>query len=169
MMLMTLQATRLRRRASSLVEVLVVISLTGLMFGVVVTTLASLLRHQQATRTRVAERSEIIRLTDALRSDLRRGAQLSQPNPMTLEVVPTTGFKVRYEISGDKCLRQVVPDWWGRPRHEGFTIGPVSGIRLVEEQEGDMTSRTLWIDRAADDVTGVGQPPIRIVAALVIE
>lgn len=154
------------RLGLSLIEIMVVITLTSMLVGLVATYMATLLRLGNSTREQSVHRMQVERLTDSIRHDLRRAIGVTQSSDKVLEVQLPDGVAWRYVLENGRCTRSQPTDNGQENAKQVYTVGPTKGWRLEEttHQPGRIVS--LWIDPAATIGHQSPRPPIWIVGQL---
>lgn len=152
------------RRGFTLVEMSVVIVLSALVLGMLVTLLVSLIQFHKITTERALARREIDRLTDTLRRDLGMSVSVTtaeREGRPTLILEGEDGQLAEYVLVGERCRWTGTPAWWPdtTPR-DSFAIGPAEAWRV--EQGGGATVSIVMKPRREHESR---PPPIRVVAA----
>ena len=145
---------RASRSGKSLIEMLVVISITGALFGVVSLTLSFLLRLQANLEDAALFSRTVSRLSREFRRDVHgvraEGVLIAEPKPDRgpSEKVPLAGFTfsleraVAYEFDNGDVVRAEVSA--GKTRRERYTLprGSRCEIRRVDAMAGEAVEGT---------------------------
>lgn len=105
--------TRDRRshRGVSLVEMVVVVSISAIVFGVAISGFATLWRLDDKWGAGAPQVGPEMRLIDSLRRDGHAAEELEWLEAeSTLVFTPPAGPAIRYEITGDRCERRAAGD-----------------------------------------------------------
>ena len=105
---LNIHKTRSARRGFSLVEMLVVIALSSLVLGLVISLMISLRDFDRLSSTKNTRNAQLLRLADTLRGDIRRGNDVSLSVEGPLVVMTASGEQLRYELGPDGCRRTVI-------------------------------------------------------------
>src|SRR6187549_2235471 len=87
-----------KRRAMSLVEVLVVATLVSILFSVIVTLAVHLRQWDRQVRAHSLHANQLANLAETLRADVRRATSVSQPDKKTVAIVGPDNREIRYEL-----------------------------------------------------------------------
>jgi type II secretory pathway pseudopilin PulG len=88
----------------SLVEVMVAVTLLTLIMGVVLSLFAGLRKRDRAFRQQSERARHALRLVDALRHDIRRGASVTQLAADSL-LIAADGREIKYTLTPNGCER----------------------------------------------------------------
>jgi prepilin-type N-terminal cleavage/methylation domain-containing protein len=128
-----------RRRSSagfSLVEMLVVIALSAMVMGVVVSLMLELRQWDRLCRVKNTRNEQLLRLSTTLRSDIRRGNDVLLSVAGPLVVMTASGEQFRYELGPEGCRRTVVTRDDPVPRDDLFAIGRASKWNVERRPAG---------------------------------
>jgi prepilin-type N-terminal cleavage/methylation domain-containing protein len=114
---------RSARRGFSLIEMMVVISLSALLLGVATSLLFSLRDRDRHSREDNLHGEQMFRLAESLRADIRQGADVLLSIDGPLVVISPDGIQTRYELNRNGCQRSTVAPGDAGPRHDLFAIG----------------------------------------------
>jgi type II secretory pathway pseudopilin PulG len=130
----------MKHRGTTLLETLVVISLSGIVLSLVATMLVSLWRVDRQWRRDLDERQSLARLEMALREDAHQalGAQNSSRSELSLNL--DSGQTISYSVTGHQVIRLATSGESIRHR-ESFILAPGSDIALAIEPVNDSDVR----------------------------
>jgi hypothetical protein len=163
---------RWRRRRSpagvTLVEAMVVVAVSSVILGMTAALLVSLKRADRNLRLAGVQNARMIELAERLRSDIRRGADISQPAENVLLVSTAAGEQRRYEVGREGCRRSVVLPDAPDARSDLFAIGPGNSWRIEEGPPGQRRLLIVTLNRPRPDDanTGLRRTPLLVFAAL---
>lgn len=111
------------RAGFSLIEMLVVVALSSLLLGIVVSLMFGLREWDQLSRVNNTRNEQLLRLAGVLREDIRNGNKVLVSLEGPLVVLTASGAQSRYELRPEGCLRTVSkPGQQERPA-DLFSIG----------------------------------------------
>ena len=113
------------RNGFSLVEMLVVVALSSLLMGVVVSLMLGLKQWDRLSRTNSTRNEQLLRLASTLRSDIRGGTDVLVSVEGPLVVMTASGEQLRYELGSEGCRRTVVAPGTADPRADFDCSGAV--------------------------------------------
>lgn len=127
------------RTGVSLIEMLVVITVAGVMMGLAITTLHMLLGAEHEATRSVRYNSSVARLTHVFRDDIHAARQIElsaveRSQPEVLIVSTADGRQIRYELDAHQALR-VETDSTSLPHRESFYFPPHSRLWFERDQE----------------------------------
>jgi hypothetical protein len=155
------------RNALMLVEVMVVVTLTSIMMGVVISLMIGLQRWDQSFRDRAVQSEQLARLAESVRTDIRSGADVSLPGTHVLQITGQGRGAARYELEAEGCRRVVELPENQATRSEFFAVGRVTSWKLERGPIGRRPLIIVTLDRLSpDDDTARRLPPLLIYAAL---
>ncbi len=157
---------RWARGAMTLVEVMVVVALTSIMLGVVISLFVGLLRWNHTLRDRSVRSEQLTHLAEAMRTDIRQASDVSLAAEDVLQIALRGEGQARYELLPEGCRRIVEVPGAAGSRLEMFLIGPAAGWTM-ERGTGRRPLVMLTLDRSvADKVPAGGAPPLLVYGAL---
>jgi prepilin-type N-terminal cleavage/methylation domain-containing protein len=164
---MLLLRRKLFRRAMTLLEVLVALVLSSVLMGVVVSFAVALQRSDRNVRSyalRAERRSE---LAEALRTDIRRAAEVALPSEKTLAMKLAGGGELQYELGDGGCQRVGAAAGESSPEREFFAVGPADSWTLERADSGRRPLVMLTMQYAQNDKDSESGPaPLLLYAAL---
>ena len=160
--------TRSSRRGFSLVEMLVVIALSSLVLGLVISLMISLRDFDRLSSTKNTRNAQLLRLADTLRGDIRRGNDVSLSVEGPLVVMTASGEQLRYELGPDGCRRTVIKPGVARSSTDRFAIGEATKWNVERKAMGrkPLVAVTLEQQVHKNDPTAPKLLPFLVYAAL---
>lgn len=155
-----------RRAATTLIELLVVITLVSLLLSIV-GTLAIRLRHwdrQMRDRSRYSD--QLVKLSESMRTDIRRATSVTQPDKKTIAVTSSDHREIRYELAADGCRRLVKSSDKPGPAAETFAIGAAQSWKLDAAAEGRRPAYTIRLEHTDSNPADSTPAPFFVYAAL---
>ncbi len=156
------------RDGFSLVEMLVVIALSSLVMGVVVSLMLELRQWDRLCRTRNTRNEQLLRLSSTLRSDIRRGNDVLLSVEGPLVVMTASGEQLRYELGPEGCRRTVIARHDDLPRADLFAIGQASKWNVERRPTGrrPLLTVTIGADAKPNDPAAPPLLPFLVYASL---
>lgn len=139
---------RRSRDGFSLVEMLVVIALSSLVMGVVVSLMIEFRQWDRLCRVKNTRNEQLLRLSSTLRSDIRRGNDVLLSVEGPLVVMTASGEQLRYELGPEGCRRTVVTRDDATPRDDLFAIGQASKWNVERQPTGRRPLVAVTIENA---------------------
>lgn len=134
----------------TLIEMLAVIVLSTLVLGVVVTLLAGLGRFDRSLREGWVRNAQVDRLSETLRADIRRAADVTLAADGTLVVTEPGGdVLTRYELVPEGCLRTIEVASQ-RESIDLFTVGRAESWSLDVGPAGRRPMLVITLQRSDD-------------------
>jgi prepilin-type N-terminal cleavage/methylation domain-containing protein len=161
----TLVSNSKRRPAMTLIEVMIVVAVSSFLVGVVMSVLIELRSWDRNLRRRSLENGQMMQLGEAIRADIRRAAEVSQPANNVLAVRESDGTAIRYEALPEGCRRVVAKPEGGTARRELFSVGSSASWTLTRDAPGRRPLLVATLHRV-DVGDGKRQPPLVIHAAV---
>jgi hypothetical protein len=124
------------RSAMTLVEVLVVVVLSSLVMGVVISFTVALQRSDRTMRSFAVRIERLSELAAALRSDLRQADDASLQSPKKLAIKLGNGREIQYELADRGCQRVVTVEGDSPAAREFFAVGSAEQWQLEHEAGG---------------------------------
>jgi hypothetical protein len=155
------------RRAITLLEVLVVVALSSLVMGVVVSFAIALQQSDRNVRSFFVRIERLSELAEALRTDIRRAADASLASEKKLAITLASGGEIQYELGESGCQRVVTTDDKTPATREFFAVGACESWTLEHGTPGRrplvmVTMRYAETDKEAKS----GPAPLLVYAAL---
>jgi prepilin-type N-terminal cleavage/methylation domain-containing protein len=156
------------RDGFSLIEMLVVIALSSLVLGVVVSLMLELRQWDRLSRSKTTRNEQLLRLASTLRSDIRRGADVLLSVEGPLVVMTASGEQLRYELGPEGCRRTIVAGDAAAPRADLFAIGKASKWNVERRPAGrrPLLAVTIEQDAKRSDPTAPRLLPFLVYASL---
>jgi type II secretory pathway pseudopilin PulG len=124
------------RSAMTLIEVLVVVVLSSLVMGVVISFTVALQRSDRNMRSFAVRIERLSQLAEALRSDLRQAEETSLRSAKQLAINLGGGREIQYELADRGCLRVVTAEGDSPQAREFFAVGSAEIWQLEREAGG---------------------------------
>jgi len=131
-----LRRLNVARDGFSLIEMLVVIALSSLLLGIVISLMLSLKQWDRLSRTNSVRNEQLLRLAGVLRSDIRGGSDVLVSVEGPLVVMTASGEQLKYELGPDGCRRTVVAPGESGPRIDLFAIGKAAKWIIERKETG---------------------------------
>lgn len=129
------------RLAMSLVEVMIVVAMTSILCGVAISLLLGLREWDRDMRRQSMQSEQLMRLCDAMRTDIRQAAEVLQPSEDAVVIRSSSNEKqIRYEISSEGCRRIVTTSESAKPLTDLFAVGPAKSWTLEPGAPGKRPS-----------------------------
>ena len=136
------------RAAFTLVEMIVVITLSAIVFGIVVPLAQSLMRWDQISRTRGLHGEQLAELAELIRADIRHGTDASLEAGGSLVVTSSAGEPIRYELDNEGVRRVVVGGRSAESRTDLLTIGGTQSWKIEKTATGRRPLILVTLERA---------------------
>jgi len=114
----------------TLIEVIVVVALTSILFGVAMSLLLGLRDWDRSMRRQSVQNKQLVRLGEALRTDIRQAADVSLPSDDAIVIRNSNQKQIRYEWTPDGCRRTVTTPGDAQALIELFAVGPAMSWKL---------------------------------------
>jgi type II secretory pathway pseudopilin PulG len=154
------------RRATTLVELLVVVGLMSIMFSIVVLLAVRLRQWDHQVRDYSLHGNQMATLAEAIRADVRRAKSVTMPEKKTITVIGADSREIRYELQPGSCRRLVKTAGDASSRIETYTIGPADSWKLDTAAPGRRPAYTITLERAVPDNVTSQSAPFFVYAAL---
>ncbi len=155
-----------KRRAFSLVEMLVVVALSTILLGVVMTLLQGLIKRDRGARNASLHSQQLAELAELLRTDIRRGTDVSLAGEEALIVQSSSGERIKYDLDSVSCQRTVSPAGPGKALTDRLAIGLATAWRVRRETSGNRPLVTVTLERIAAEDRQTPTAPLLVCAAL---
>jgi hypothetical protein len=151
----------------TLVEVLVVVVLSSLVMGVVISFMVALQRSDRNMRSFPVRIERLSDLAEALRSDLRQAEAASLQSTMKLAINLGSGREINYELADRGCLRVVTAEGDSPQVREFFAVGSAEKWQLERNAGGRRPLAMVTMNFAERDNESESRPaPLVVYAAL---
>jgi prepilin-type N-terminal cleavage/methylation domain-containing protein len=154
------------RAAFTLVEMMVVIALSAVVLGIVVSLAQGLMRWDQLSRTRGLQGEQLAELAELLRTDIRHGTDASLAAGGSLVVTSSEGEQIRYEPDNEGCRRTVAGGPSAEPRTDLLTIGGTQSWKIESTATGRRPLILVTLERAATEDPPTPPTPFLVQAEL---
>jgi hypothetical protein len=147
---------------------LVVVALSSLLMGVVVSLMLGLKQWDRLSRTNSTRNEQLLLLASALRTDIRGGADVLVSVEGPLVVMTAAGEQLRYELISEGCRRTVIAPGTAEPRADLFSIGKAAKWNVERKDAGKcpLVAVTLEQDVHKNDPAARRLLPFLVYAAL---
>jgi hypothetical protein len=125
-----------RVRGTTLIEMMVVVTLTTLLLGVVITFAFNLRRWDFQTRNHGLHLDQLQRLSESIRGDTGQAVAVSLVGANTLVITNTDKAETLYELVPEGCQRIEKDAAQKLKSRELFTIGTVDSWELERDDSG---------------------------------
>ena len=141
-----------RRRAMFLAEVMVVVAISSILLGVVVTMLIGVRQWDRKFRNHGVHSDQLARLSSSIRADARRAADVTLPSANTLVVTAADKSQTRYELAADGC-RRIIKRTVDGPDEQAnlYTIGPSQSWTLERGAPGRLPTTIVSLTSPSSD------------------
>jgi prepilin-type N-terminal cleavage/methylation domain-containing protein len=154
-----------RRRAFSLVEMLVVTALATVLMGVAISFVQGMMRCDRLTRDRGLHDERLFDLAEQLRADIRHAKDVQLSACDTLVVSSSQGEQATYELAKEGC-RRVVAVGGQQSQIELFAIDGSETWSIQQSASGAAPLVLVTLDRAASDDSQIQLAPLLVQAQL---
>jgi prepilin-type N-terminal cleavage/methylation domain-containing protein len=155
------------RRAMTLVEVLVVVVLSSLVMGVVISFTVALQQSDRDMRSFAVRIDRLNELAAVLRTDLRQAEETSLRSTKQLAINLGSGREIQYELADRGCLRVVPAEGDSPPAREFFAVGSAEKWQLERDVGGRLPLAMVTLHFAEKDKESESRPaPLVVYAAL---
>jgi hypothetical protein len=124
------------RSAMTLIEVLVVVVLSSLVMGVVISFTVALQRSDRNVKSFAVRIERLSELAAALRSDLRQAEDASLESAKKLAIKLGSGREIQYELADRGCLRMLSAEADSPAAREYFAVGSAERLQLERNAGG---------------------------------
>jgi prepilin-type N-terminal cleavage/methylation domain-containing protein len=142
------------RAAFTLVEMVVVVALSAVLLGIVISLAQSLMRWDQLSHTRGVRGEQLAELAELLRTDVRHGTDLLIVAGGPLVVTSSAGKQIRYDLEKEGCRRTIVSDGTAESRTDLLTIGEAQTWTIEKTVTGRRPLILITLERVA-----IADPP----------
>jgi type II secretory pathway pseudopilin PulG len=153
-------------RATTLVELLVVITLVSVLLLVVGTLAVHLRKWDRQVRDHSQRGYQLAILAETIRADVRRARSAALPAKNILAIAGRANRETRYELQLEVCRRVVNIPGETSSKIETFTIGPADSWKLETGAPGRRPAYALWLERSASEKASSRSTPFYVYAVL---
>jgi hypothetical protein len=154
------------RAAMTLVEVAVVVAVSSIVMGVLVSLAIALFQRDRAIRSFAVESDRRSEMAELLRTDIRRATDVKLLSDNVLLVTLYNGTEVRYELAETNCKRTVSMPEGSKPRFDSFAVGKAVSWSLEPGPPGRRPLFIVTLNRATRTADASARPnPLLLVYA----
>jgi type II secretory pathway pseudopilin PulG len=154
------------RRATTLVELLVVSALISIIFSIVVSLAVRLRQWDHQVRDHSQHANQMASLAESIRADVRRAKSVTLPEKKTVAIVGPDSGEIHYELQPDGCRRVVKSAGETSQKIETYAIGPADSWNLDTAAPGRKPAYTITLKRADPDKLPSQSAPFFVYAVL---
>jgi hypothetical protein len=146
---------------------MVVVALSTIIMGAVISLLVALMQRDQSIRLFAVQCQRQSELAEMLRADIRQAEDVSLPAETMLVVTAPDGGQTRYELAATGCRRIVTRPGEQRPGIVWFAIGPALSWVLEKGPPGQRPLLMVTLTYSnAESGKGSARFPMLVYAAL---
>jgi type II secretory pathway pseudopilin PulG len=154
------------RRATTLVELLVVVTLVTMLLAIVGSLAVHLRQWDRQVRDHSQHGNQLANLAETLRADVRRATSVALPAKNTVAIVGPQNREIRYEVQSEACRRTVNIPGNTSPKIETFAIGPADSWKLETATPGRRPAYILSLERSDFSKATFRSAPFFVYASL---
>jgi prepilin-type N-terminal cleavage/methylation domain-containing protein len=155
------------RCGMTLIEVMVVATLTSILLGVMTSLAISLQQWDRRFRTTGLRFENQARLAEVLRSDVRNADNVSVPEKGAFILTSHDHYQKRYKLRPDGCERVVANAKNATESHEEFTIGMNGSWQVETDSSGRQPAVVVSFDESPTTGSkGIWSPNMYVYATL---
>jgi type II secretory pathway pseudopilin PulG len=154
------------RRATTLVELLVVVTLVTILLSIVGSLAVHLRQWDRQVRDHSQHGNQLANLAETLRGDVRRATSVTLPEKNTVAIAGPASSEILYELQPEACRRTVKIPGETSPKIETFAIGPADSWKLETAAPGRHPAYTLSLERSDFGKADFQSVPFFVYAAL---
>jgi type II secretory pathway pseudopilin PulG len=147
-----------RRAATTLVELLIVITLVSLLLSIVGTLAVRLRQWDRQMRDRSQHGDQFVKLGESIRADIRRARNVTQPDQKTIAIAGSDSREIRYELESDGCRRTMKSPGNTSSTVDRFAIGAAKSWKLENAASGRRPACTIALDLDSEHASSVSAP-----------
>ncbi len=136
------------RRATTLVELLVVTTLMTILLAIVGTLVVRLRQWDRQVRDHSQHGNQLAALAEAIRTDVHGATTVTLPAKTAIAIGRSDGREIRYELQPGGCRRLVKTPGETSPRIEAFAIGTADAWKLDSAEPGRHPAYLLSLERS---------------------
>jgi hypothetical protein len=151
----------------TLIEVTVVVALSSIVMGIVISLTVALKQKDRAMRAFAVESERLSELSETLRTDVRRANDLSRPADTMLVMSSPNNSQIQYELTASGCRRTVTKPGEAPTHVDLFAIGPAASWTIEQGPRGRRPLYIVTLHRLASAGDGESRvAPMLVYAAL---
>lgn len=161
------------RRGFSLIEMTVVIAVSSVLLGIVVSYIIALKQWDRNARSKSLRGMQMLALAESLRTDIRGGSDVLLSVEGPLVIMAGTGVQMRYEFRDEGCVRTVVTADVKTPdseagRRDLFAVGGGGRWKVERKETGRRPLIEVTVEPSASENQSKESwsPPLCVYAAL---
>lgn len=155
-----------RRRAMTLVELLVVTTLVSILMAVVGTLAVHLRQWDRHVRDHSQHGTQLTNVAEMIRADIRRATGVTRPEKKILAITAADGREIRYELQPDGCRRTIKSPGDKAVSTEIFAIGLANAWIVEPATPGRRPAYMVSLDRSDTDQATSQPVPFFVYAAI---
>jgi hypothetical protein len=155
------------RAAMTLPEVMVAVTLSSLVMGVLITLTIALKQRDRTIRSFAVESERRGELAELLRTDIRSATGVSLASATMLVVKRPGGGEVRYDLAASGCNRTVVEPNGSKVQFDSYVVGTATSWSLAPGPAGRRPLFVVTLNRSPGSKdTEARQIPLLVYGAL---
>jgi type II secretory pathway pseudopilin PulG len=154
------------RRATTLVELLVVTTLMTIVLAIVTTLAVRLRQWDRQVREHGQHINQLAALAEAIRADARHASKVVLPEKTTIAIGDSDGREIRYELRPDGCRRVAKAPGAASPEIEIFAIGSAEAWKLDSAEPGLHPAYLLSLERSEPEKANSRPTPFFVYATI---
>jgi type II secretory pathway pseudopilin PulG len=154
------------RRATTLVELLVVVTLVTILLSIVGSLAVHLRQWDRQVRAHSQHGNQLANLAETLRADFRQATSVTLPAKNTVAIAGPESREIRYELQSEGCRRTVKIPGETSPKIETFAIGSTDSWKLETAAPGRHPACTLSLELSDFGKATSESAPFFVYAAL---
>lgn len=136
-----------KRRGMTLIELMVVATVSSILLSIIVCFLVGLQRQDRRVRGSSVENAQLFLFGNSLRADIRSGSKVTASSPQTLTISGPGERQIEYALQPDGCLRSLKQtDGAAGQATELFTCGGKRVWKLETASQGRYSSVIVALD-----------------------
>ena len=156
------------RAAFSLIEMTVVIGLSSVVLGLIVSYIIAVKSWDRAMRDRSRQSAQLLTLAEVLRTDIRGGRDVRVSSEETLVVTSLDGDQSQYVLGDEGCVRTVVDHNGASGTREQYAVGRGEAWKIARDETGHRPLVAISLETKAEERKEKDQrpSPLLVYAAL---
>jgi type II secretory pathway pseudopilin PulG len=157
------------RRATTLIEMMVVVTLVSILLSVIGTLAIRLRQLDRQVRDRIQHGNQLALLAATIRGDVRQATSVTLPAKNIVAISGSDNRDIRYELQSAVCRRIVKSPGETSPKLDTFTIGPAESWKLETAAPGRRPAYTITLEPSDSGKVTFRSAPFFVYAALGID